>query len=73
VPELGVLGGGTGKLDVGLLIDPRSHTVSGPLFRGDVSGVGPGRLPIKHTEPHTNVPFMYVYKVRGRVGAYLSV
>jgi hypothetical protein len=64
VPQLGVLGGATGKLDVGLLIDPRSHTVSGPMFRG--GGVGAAHQPIKHTEPHTNVPFMYVYKVRGR-------
>jgi len=62
-----VLGGFRGRMDYGWLNDPRHNFVNGPKFGPTPTDPREAKKccnPISYTEPKSQVPFMYMYKVR---------
>ena len=66
LPKLMVLGGFRGRMDLGWLNDPRHNFVNGPKFGPTPTEPREAKkccYPIAYTEPKSQVPFMYMYKV----------
>jgi hypothetical protein len=63
-PKLALLGGFRGRMDYGS--SKRSSQVDGPKFGTRAVYIPSVRccLPVTHTDPTTNLPFMFMYKVR---------